>query len=105
VLIEGISGRIFEVHRAGMFQLKKLVHHARNLRKSYSPLAAPKDATESQQALDLYKVMVQSSDGLVSWRQGVNTFLPDHERSPSDWRTRDSELRRQHYRCLGDCVF
>ena len=28
-----------------------------------------------QQALDLYKIMVASSEGLVSRRQGVNTFF------------------------------
>ena len=39
------------------------------------PFGPPKDAADSQQALDLYKMMVQSSEGLVSRRQGVNTFF------------------------------
>lgn len=39
------------------------------------PLGPPKDAAESAQALDLYKIMVQSSEGLVGRRQGVNTFF------------------------------
>lgn len=39
------------------------------------PLGPPKDATDSAQALDLYKIMVQSSEGLVNRRQGVNTFF------------------------------
>jgi hypothetical protein len=39
------------------------------------PLGPPKDNAETQQALDLYKVMVQSSEGLVTRRQGVNTFF------------------------------
>nr|WP_193384804.1 hypothetical protein [Ramlibacter tataouinensis] len=39
------------------------------------PFGPPQDTAETQQALDLYKVMVQSSEGLVSRRQGVNTFF------------------------------
>jgi hypothetical protein len=39
------------------------------------PSGPPKDNTETQQALDLYKVMVGSSEGLVNRRQGVNTFF------------------------------
>jgi hypothetical protein len=39
------------------------------------PSGPPKDNTERQQALDLYKIMVGSSEGLVSRRQGVNTFF------------------------------
>lgn len=39
------------------------------------PLGPPKDSAESAQALDLYKIMVQSSEGLVGRRQGVNTFF------------------------------
>jgi hypothetical protein len=39
------------------------------------PLGPPKDSTDVTQALDLYKVMVQSSEGLVGRRQGVNTFF------------------------------
>jgi hypothetical protein len=39
------------------------------------PFGPPRDRNESQQAFDLYKIMVQSSEGLVSRRQGVNTFF------------------------------
>lgn len=39
------------------------------------PSGPPSDAVQTQQALDLYKVMVQSSEGLVSRRQAVNTFF------------------------------
>jgi hypothetical protein len=39
------------------------------------PFGPPKDAPDIQQTLDLYKIMVQSSEGLVSRRQGVNTFF------------------------------
>jgi hypothetical protein len=39
------------------------------------PLGPPRDAPALQQAFDLYKIMVQSSEGLVSRRQGVNTFF------------------------------
>lgn len=39
------------------------------------PLGPPQDAAAGQQALELYKVMVQSSEALVSRRQGVNTFF------------------------------
>lgn len=39
------------------------------------PEGPPKNDTEKQQALDLYKVMVASSEGLVNRRQGVNTFF------------------------------
>lgn len=35
----------------------------------------PVSDEETQQTLDLYKIMVQSSEGLVSRRQGVNTFF------------------------------
>jgi len=39
------------------------------------PSGPPKSDVEAQQALDLYKIMVVSSEGLVSRRQGVNTFF------------------------------
>lgn len=39
------------------------------------PLGLPLDADQSRQALDLYKVMVRSSENLVGRRQGVNTFF------------------------------
>lgn len=35
----------------------------------------PEGDAETRQALDLYKIMVESSEGLVSHRQGVNTFF------------------------------
>lgn len=39
------------------------------------PSGPPKEASEAQQTLELYKIMVQSSEGLVSRRQSVNTFF------------------------------
>jgi hypothetical protein len=39
------------------------------------PLGLPREPPERRQTLDLYKVMVQSSEGLVARRQGVNTFF------------------------------
>ena len=39
------------------------------------PSGPPKCEAEIQQALDLYKIMVVSSEGLVNRRQGVNTFF------------------------------
>lgn len=39
------------------------------------PSGPPASVAESQQALDLYKIMVESSERLVSRRQGVNTFF------------------------------
>ena len=39
------------------------------------PSGPPKNESETRQALDLYKIMVQSSEGLVSRRQNVNTFF------------------------------
>lgn len=39
------------------------------------PSGPPKGSTDNAQALDLYKIMVQSSEGLVGRRQGVNTFF------------------------------
>ncbi|HET7550449.1 MAG TPA: hypothetical protein VFK04_04115 [Gemmatimonadaceae bacterium] len=39
------------------------------------PSGPPTGNEETQQALDLYKIMVASSEGLVSRRQGVNTFF------------------------------
>jgi hypothetical protein len=39
------------------------------------PFGPPRGDVATQQALDLYKIMVQSSEGLVGRRQGVNTFF------------------------------
>lgn len=39
------------------------------------PSGPPKDNSETQQALDLYKIMVVSSEALVGRRQNVNTFF------------------------------
>ncbi len=39
------------------------------------PSGPPDGTADTQQALDLYKIMVQSSEGLVSRRQAVNTFF------------------------------
>jgi hypothetical protein len=39
------------------------------------PSGPPKDSGEAQQAVELYKIMVQSSEGLVGRRQAVNTFF------------------------------
>lgn len=39
------------------------------------PLGPPNEASSVQRAFDLYKIMVDSSERLVSRRQGVNTFF------------------------------
>lgn len=39
------------------------------------PSGPPEGDADVRQAMDLYKIMVQSSEGLVSRRQGVNTFF------------------------------
>jgi len=39
------------------------------------PSGLPSGEEPTRQMLDLYKIMVQSSEGLVSRRQGVNTFF------------------------------
>ena len=39
------------------------------------PSGPPEGAEDTQQALDLYKIMVASSESLVSRRQAVNTFF------------------------------
>ena len=39
------------------------------------PSGPPKGDAETRQALDLYKIMVESSEALVGRRQGVNTFF------------------------------
>jgi len=39
------------------------------------PTGPPKNDADTQQITDLYKMMVQSSESLVSRRQGVNTFF------------------------------
>jgi len=39
------------------------------------PSGPPKGDTETREALDLYKIMVESSESLVSRRQAVNTFF------------------------------
>lgn len=39
------------------------------------PFGPPEGESATQQALDLYKIMVQSSEGLVGRRQAVNTFF------------------------------
>ncbi|MHA1615675.1 MAG: RipA family octameric membrane protein [Candidatus Thorarchaeota archaeon] len=39
------------------------------------PSGPPTDSASTQQTIDLYKMMVSSSESLVSRRQGVNTFF------------------------------
>ena len=39
------------------------------------PSGPPQNEADTRQAFDLYKIMVDSSEGLVSRRQGVNTFF------------------------------
>jgi hypothetical protein len=39
------------------------------------PSGPPEEPADTQQVLDLYKIMVQSSEGLVGRRQAVNTFF------------------------------
>lgn len=39
------------------------------------PSGPPHSEADTRQALELYKIMVNSSEGLVSRRQGVNTFF------------------------------
>ncbi|HAR95293.1 MAG TPA: hypothetical protein DCR97_04940 [Deltaproteobacteria bacterium] len=39
------------------------------------PSGPPKDNVETQQAFDLYKIMVERSEALVARRQNVNTFF------------------------------
>ena len=39
------------------------------------PAGPPGSGENTQQAIDLYKIMVESSEGLVRRRQGVNTFF------------------------------
>jgi len=39
------------------------------------PSGPPRNEAETQEALDLYKIMVESSESLVRRRQGVNTFF------------------------------
>ena len=39
------------------------------------PSGPPAGDVDTKQALDLYKIMVESSEGLVSRRQSVNTFF------------------------------
>jgi hypothetical protein len=39
------------------------------------PSGPPQGDAETRQALDLYRIMVESSESLVSRRQGVNTFF------------------------------
>jgi hypothetical protein len=39
------------------------------------PSGPPENEADNRQAFDLYKIMVQSSEGLVSRRQAVNTFF------------------------------
>lgn len=46
-----------------------------SLREVLFPSGPPREANEVQQTLDLYKIMVQSSESLVNRRQGVNTFF------------------------------
>jgi hypothetical protein len=39
------------------------------------PFGPPQSEADTRQALELYKIMVDSSEGLVNRRQGVNTFF------------------------------
>lgn len=46
-----------------------------NFLKTLFPSGVPKDAESKLQTLELYKIMVQSSESLVNRRQAVNTFF------------------------------
>lgn len=55
------------------------LEQTRKSRPSFSevlfPSGPPKEDADIRQALDLYKIMVESSEGLVDRRQSVNTFF------------------------------
>ena len=64
-----------EAIRQAVAQLKVKDESRPTFVETLFPLGPPKDSTDSAQAFDLYKIMVQSSEGLVGRRQGVNTFF------------------------------
>lgn len=82
VAYENLSDEVREEDRvfaAAIRQAAEESGHSRASGPSFAevlfPSGPPKDNAEAQQALDLYKIMVESSEGLVSRRQGVNTFF------------------------------
>lgn len=82
VAYENLSNDVREEDRVFVAAIRRAAEesgHSRASRPLFSevlfPSGPPKDNAEAQQALDLYKIMVESSEGLVSRRQGVNTFF------------------------------
>lgn len=82
VAYENLSNDVREEDRVFATAIRRAAEeagHSQASRPSFSevlfPSGPPKDNAEAQQALDLYKIMVESSEGLVSRRQGVNTFF------------------------------
>jgi hypothetical protein len=79
---EKLSNEVREEDRVFATAIRRAAEESRHSRGSRPiftevlfPSGPPKDTAEAQQALDLYKIMVQSSEALVSRRQGVNTFF------------------------------
>lgn len=82
VTYENLSNKVREEDRVFVTAIRRAAEesgHSRASRPPFSevlfPSGPPKDNAEAQQTLDLYKIMVESSEGLVSRRQGVNTFF------------------------------
>lgn len=61
--------------RAVAEQLDQSNSRPTGFEKVLFPKGNPRSETDKAQALDLYKVMVESSEKLVGRRQGVNTFF------------------------------
>lgn len=55
--------------------LHRGVHRGDAITESLFPRGTPSGATDGQQLFELYKLMVGTSEELVSRRQGVNTFF------------------------------
>lgn len=82
VAYENLSDEVREEDRVFATAIRRAAEESGHSRASRPlfievlfPSGPPKDNAEAQQALDLYKMMVESSEGLVSRRQGVNTFF------------------------------
>jgi hypothetical protein len=62
------------IHQAAE-ELQIVAGSTKTVREVLFPFGPPRDAGEAGQLLDLYKIMVQSSESLVGRRQSVNTFF------------------------------
>ncbi|MEW6128271.1 MAG: hypothetical protein AB1757_14625 [Acidobacteriota bacterium] len=73
--VQAEDGIFVSAIRQAAIQLGQSAPHQRSFGEILFPSGPPKTDQEITQALDLYKIMVESSESLVNRRQAVNTFF------------------------------